>query len=79
MTPKNQGVVAEMTDEQFQQHALEILQQTLGADGLERFVRTYRAGSGNYTHDRDRWQMGITVHEIVKDIKKRRVQPSRSR
>jgi hypothetical protein len=76
MTHEEQSAVAEMTDEQFRQHALEILQRTLGAGGLARFLRVYRPGSGNYTRDRHKWQQGITVQQIVEDIKGRRENPA---
>jgi hypothetical protein len=72
MTQEGQSAVAEMTDEQFQQHALKILQRTLGVDGLARFLRIYRQRSGDYTRDRHKWQQGITVRQIAEDIKKRR-------
>jgi LDH2 family malate/lactate/ureidoglycolate dehydrogenase len=75
MTPEQQSAVAEMTDEQFRQHALEILQKTLGAGGFARFLRVYRPGSGDFTRDRHKWQEGITVQQIVEDIKKRRENP----
>jgi hypothetical protein len=76
MTHEGQSAVTEMTDEQFQQHALEILQRTLGAGGLARFLRIYRPGSGDYTRDRHKWQQGITVQQIAEDIKKRRENPA---
>jgi hypothetical protein len=72
MTREEQSAVAEMTDEQLRQHALEILQRTLGAGGFARFLRIYRAGSSDHTRDRHKWQQGITVKQIVEDIKKRR-------
>jgi hypothetical protein len=72
MTHNEESAVAEMSDEQFQQHALDILQRTLGAGGFARFLRIYRPGSGNYTQDRHKWQKGITVPQIVEAIKKRR-------
>jgi hypothetical protein len=72
MTREEQSAVAEMTDEQLRQHALEILQQKLGAGGFARFLRIYRPGSGDFTRDRHKWQEGITVRQITEDIKKRR-------
>jgi hypothetical protein len=72
MTQDEQSAVMEMTDKQFRQHALEILQRTLGAGGFARFLRVYRPGGGDYTRDRHKWQQGITVQQIVEDIKKRR-------
>ncbi len=40
-----------MTDEEFERHALAVLRRELGLDGLARFLRVYRAGSGDYTRD----------------------------
>jgi hypothetical protein len=76
MTHEEQGAIAEMTDEQFRQHALEILQQNLGAGGFARFLRVYRSGSSDFTRDRHKWQQGITVKQIEADIKKRRGNPA---
>ena len=38
----------EMSDGEFQRHALAILQRELGAEGFARFLRLYRSGSGDY-------------------------------
>ncbi len=72
MMHKGQSEKAKMTDCEFQQYALAILRRELGTGGVARFLRTYRPGTGNYTHDRRRWQAEITVQKIVEDIKKRR-------
>jgi len=61
----------EMTDEQFQQHAISILQRELGPEGLARFLRLYRSGGCNYTEDRQRWLQDITVDQIVAQIQSR--------
>ncbi len=72
MSHRESTVVDEMTDEQFRQHALEILQRELGVDGFARFLRVYRPGTGDYTRDRRKWQRDITVQDIMEDIRKRR-------
>jgi hypothetical protein len=54
-----------MTDEEFERHALFVLRRELGLDGLARFLRVYRAGSGDYTRDRHRWLEGTTIQEIM--------------
>ena len=72
MSNRKSAAVEEMSDEQFRQHALGILERELGAGGFARFLRVYRPGSGDYTRDRHQWQKGITVSQIVEDIKKRR-------
>ena len=61
-----------MTDEQFERHALEILRRELGVDGLARFLRLERSGSGDYTKDRMEWQKDLSVEQIVDSIKHRR-------
>ena len=60
-----------MTDEDFERHALSVLQRELGLDGLARFLRVYRAGTGNYTRDRHRWLDGVTVEEIMAEVERR--------
>jgi len=59
----------QMTDEQFERFAFEVLQRELGIDGLARFVRLYRVGKGDYTLDRAQWQEGLTVDEIIASLK----------
>ena len=61
-----------MTDEQFERHALDVLRRELGVDGLARFLRLDRSGSGDYTRDRMQWQKDLTVEHIVDSIKRRR-------
>jgi hypothetical protein len=61
-----------MTDEQFERHALEVLRRELGVDGLARFLRLDRSGSGDYTKDRTEWQKDLTVEQIVDSIRRRR-------
>lgn len=65
----------EMTDEQFEQHALGLLQKELGAYGMARFLRTFRSGPGDYTRDRHKWLDGLSVDDILKDIQSRAEHP----
>ena len=60
-----------MSDEEFEVHALAILQRELGVDGLGRFLRIYRAGTGDYTRDRHRWLEGATIQEIIAEVERR--------
>jgi hypothetical protein len=60
----------ETSDEDFERHALAILQRELGLDGLARFLRVYRAGSGDYTRDRHRWLEGVTIQEIMAEVER---------
>ena len=57
-----------MTDEDFERHAFAILKRELGLDGLARFLRLNRAGSGDYTRDRHRWLDGATIENIMADV-----------
>ncbi len=59
-----------MTDEEFERHALSVLGRELGLDGLARFLRLYRAGSGDYTRDRHRWLEGATIQDIMAEVER---------
>lgn len=65
--------IDQMTDEQFQRYALDLLARELGPDGLARFLQLNRSGTGDYTRDRERWQKDLTLDEILGAIRKRRV------
>ena len=67
----------QLTDEQFERHALDLLMRELGVDGLARFLRLYRSSTGDYTRDRDKWQKGLTVDQIVQSIREGRGQTGR--
>jgi len=60
-----------MSDEDFERHALAIMQRELGLDGLARFLRVYRSGTGDYTRDRHRWLQGATMQEILAEVERR--------
>ena len=60
-----------MSDENFERHALAVLQRELGLDGLARFLRLYRSGTGDYTRDRHRWLDGATIQEIMAEVEHR--------
>ena len=62
--------IEKMTDEEFERHALAVLRRELGLDGLARFLRVYRAGSGDYTRDRHRWLEGATIQEIMAEVER---------
>ncbi|MGC9951362.1 MAG: hypothetical protein ABSF64_33820 [Bryobacteraceae bacterium] len=57
-----------MTDEEFERHALAIRGRELGADGVARFLRIYRAGSGDYTRDRHLWLEKATIQDIMVEV-----------
>jgi len=67
-----------MTDEEFERHALYVLRRELGLGGLARFLRLYRAGSGDYTRDRRRWLDGASIHEIMAEVERKEHHNSRS-
>ena len=54
-----------MTDEQFERFAFEVLQREVGPDGLARFLRLNRSGTGDYTRDRIQWQKDLTVDQSL--------------
>ena len=60
----------QMTDEEFERHALELLKRELGVEGLVRFIRLNMAGKGDYTQERLEWQKSWTVDEIAASILK---------
>jgi hypothetical protein len=60
-----------MSDDDFERHALAVLQRELGLDGLARFLRLYRSGTGDYTRDRHRWLEGATIQEIMAEVERR--------
>jgi hypothetical protein len=60
-----------MTDDDFEKHALAVLRRELGLDGLARFLRLYRSGTGDYTRDRHRWLEGATIQEIMSEVERR--------
>jgi hypothetical protein len=60
--------VSQMTDDQFERYALEILQREIGPDGLARFLRRFCSGKGDYTRDRASWQRDLTVEQIVASL-----------
>ena len=69
--------IDQLTDEQFERHALHLLQRELGPDGLARFLRLNRSGTGDYTTDREQQQRDLTLDQILKSIRERRQQPAR--
>ncbi len=62
-------LLEEMTDAEFERHTLALLQKELGPYGMARFLRTFRTGTGDYTRDRHKWLDGLTMDEILKDLR----------
>jgi hypothetical protein len=61
--------IDQLTDEQFERRALDLLKRELGADGLARFLRLTRSGPGDYTYDRDEWQKDLTLDQVLESIR----------
>jgi hypothetical protein len=61
-----------MTPVELRRQGLEALTNALGYVGMIRFLEQFDTGSGDYTKERHQWQDGMTVAEIVAQIKQRR-------
>jgi hypothetical protein len=59
--------IEQMSHEQPERHALEILSRELGPHGLARFLRACRSGSGDYTSDRNRWLQETSVQDLARN------------
>jgi hypothetical protein len=64
--------IDQLTDEQFERQALDLLKREFGLDGLARFLRLNRAGTGDYTRDRDEWQKDLSLDQIIESIHEHR-------
>jgi hypothetical protein len=62
---KREQSLAELNKEAWQ-----ILVKELGVVKAIRFWRQFDMGSGNYATDRDEWQKGLTVEQIVDRIQR---------
>lgn len=60
--------VEQMTDLEFQRHALSILRRELGAEGFARFLRLYRSGHADYTKERHELLKGVTIDDVIEQI-----------
>ena len=67
--------IDQLTDEQFERQALDLLKREFGLDGLARFLRLNRAGTGDYTRDRDEWQRDLSLDQIIQSIHEHREKP----
>lgn len=61
-----------MTCEGFNRHALGVLERELAADGLAQFVRLSRSSGGDYTHDCEEWQAGLTIDDVLDSVRRHR-------
>jgi hypothetical protein len=62
---------------QINDEARRLLYHELGVVDAIRFFNQFTTGHGDYTRDRDSWQEGLTVEQIVKEIEDRRDRESR--
>ena len=60
------------TPAQIRERGIEALVKALGPVGMVRFLQQFDMGSGDYTRDREEWLKGLTVDQVVGEIKRRR-------
>jgi hypothetical protein len=72
MSTQEPLAVQEMTDIQFNEHVLKILDRELGADGVARFLLSSKHEGRDYTRDRHKWQKGLTIAQVVAGIEEQR-------
>jgi hypothetical protein len=61
---------------EIRKRGIEALAKALGPVGLVRFLQQFELGSGDYTRDREEWLKGLTVSDVVEEIKSSRKKPS---
>lgn len=61
------------------QEAIRVLIQELGPVDTVRFVNQFTVGYGNYTEERRRLFAGMTLEEIVSEIKRGKERPESCR
>ena len=64
----HQALTSEMTDEQFDRHAMRILARELGPGGFARYLRLHRSGRGDYTRDRHQWLSDVNIEEVAREL-----------
>jgi hypothetical protein len=64
--------IDQLTDEQFERHALDLLKRELGPDGFARFLRLNRSGARDYTRDRDELHKDLTMDQVIASIHQHR-------
>ena len=63
-------LIEEMTNEQLEKHALDILAKELGPLGMARYLRMHGAGNSNYTRDRHKWLDHLTIDQVIEEARK---------
>jgi len=60
---------------EIRREGLKALLERLGPDGTLRFLQQFDPGQGDYTRDRRAWLDGVTLDEILKQIKDQQAAP----
>jgi len=66
--------VPKATPAQIRERGIGALSKALGPVGMARFLQQFDMGSGDYTRDREKWLEGLTVHDVVEEIKSHRAE-----
>ena len=62
-----------MSLRQIREVGLEALTEALGPMGMVRFLQQFERGTGDYTKNRKKWLTGISLQNILKEIKRKRL------
>ena len=57
------------TLEQIRLRGLKALSKELGPVGLVRFLQQFETGEGDYTSERHAWLDGVTLDELLQDVR----------
>ncbi|MCI0456629.1 MAG: hypothetical protein L0Z62_06580 [Gemmataceae bacterium] len=60
------------------QEATTILIREMGVVDALRFLSQFRAGSGDYTREREQWLDDLSLKQIASEIKAKRLKPRRA-
>jgi uncharacterized protein YciU (UPF0263 family) len=60
-----------MSLSQIREIGLEVLAKALGPVGMIRFLQQFERGTGDYTKNREKWLTGISLQNILKEIKRK--------
>jgi hypothetical protein len=60
--------VESMTLDQIRRAGLEALENSLGPEGMIRFLQLFETGSGDYTKERSRWLRRTNVEVLAEEI-----------
>ncbi len=66
MTPE--ASVLDLPEEVFRKQVYDIISRELGLAGYARFLMTFCSGHGDYTAERRKWQAGLSLEDIWRDM-----------